>query len=45
MYLSEFKKDETIALVFKQKLAEFKDSKQTGIEIYTDSSKDENKVQ
>ena len=32
------------AQIFKQKLAEFKDSKQTGIEIYTDGSKDKNKV-
>ena len=31
-------------MFFKQKLAEFKDSKQTGIEIYTDGSKDKNKV-
>ena len=38
--LSEFKKTETNPLVFKQKLAEFKDSKQTGIEIYTDGLKD-----
>ena len=42
--LSEFKKTETNPLVFKQKLAEFKDSKQTGIEIYTDCSKDKNTV-
>ena len=43
--LSEFKKTETNPLVFEQKLAEFKDSKQkTGIEIYTDGSKDKNKV-
>ena len=42
--LSEFKKTETNPLVFKQKWAEFKDSKQTGIEIYTDGSKDKNKV-
>ena len=27
-----------------QKLAEFKDSKQTGIEIYTDGLRDKNKV-
>ena len=42
--LSEFKKTETNPLVFKQKLAELKDSRQTGIEIYTDGSKDKNKV-
>ena len=42
--LSEFKKTETYPLVFKQKLAEFKDPKQTGIDINTDGSKDKNKV-
>ena len=31
-------------LVFKQKLAEFKDSIQIGMEIYTDGSRDKNKV-
>ena len=35
---------QTNPLIFKQKLAEFKDSKQTRIEIYTDDSKDKNKV-
>ena len=35
---------ETNPLVFKQKLAEYKQSKQTGCEIYTDGSKDKNKV-
>ena len=38
--LAEFKKPETNPLVFKQILAEFKDSKQTKIEIYTVDSKD-----
>ena len=33
-------KTETNPLVFKQKLAELKDSKQTGIQIYTDVSKE-----
>ena len=42
--LSEFKKTETNSLALKQKLAEFKDSKETGIEIYTEGSKDKNKV-
>ena len=42
--LSEFKKTETNPLVFKQKVAEFKCSKQTGIEIYTDGSRSKNKV-
>ena len=37
-------KTETNPLVFKQKLAEFIDSKQTGIEIYSDGSKDKKKV-
>ena len=32
-FLSEFKKTETNPLVFKQKLAEFKHSKHTGIEV------------
>ena len=41
--LSEFKKTETNPLTFKQKKAKFKDSKQTGIEIYNDGSKDKNK--
>ena len=38
--LSEMKKTETNPLVLKQKLAEFKNSKQTGNDIYTDGSKD-----
>ena len=42
--LSEFKNTKANPLVFKEKLAEFKDSKQTGIEIYTDGPKDKNKV-
>ena len=33
-------KTETNPLVSKQKLAEFKNSKQTGNDIYTDGSKD-----
>ena len=37
-------KTETNPLVFKQKLAEFIDSKQTGIEIYSDGSKDKKNV-
>ena len=37
-------KTETNPLVFKQKLAEFMDSKQTGIKIYSDGSKDKKKV-
>ena len=37
-------KTETNPLVFKQKLAEFIDSKQTGSEIYSDGSQDKNKV-
>ena len=40
----KLQKPEKNPLDFKQKLAEFKDSKQTGIEIYTDCSKDKNKV-
>ena len=42
--LSEFKKNDTNPLVFKQKLAEFKHSKQLTIDIYTNGSKDGNKV-
>ena len=34
------KKIETKSLVFKQKLTEFKHSKLTGIDIYTDGLKD-----
>ena len=34
------KKTETNPLVLKQKLAEFKNLKQTGNDIYTDDSKD-----
>ena len=34
------KKTETNPLVLKQKLAEFKNLKQTGNDIYTDGSKD-----
>ena len=37
-------KTETSLLIFKQKLAELKYSKQTGIEIYTDGSNDRNDV-
>ena len=42
--LSEFKETETNPLIFKQKLAEFKYSKQNGIEIYTDGSRNKKKV-
>ena len=42
--VSELKKTEPNPLVFKPNLAEFKDSTQTGIEIYTDGSKDKIKV-
>ena len=44
MSSSELKKTETNPLVFKQKLAEIKQSKHPAIEIYTDGSKDNNKV-
>ena len=37
-------KNETNPLVFKEKLAEFKHSKQLTIDIYTNGSKDGNKV-
>ena len=42
--LSEFENKETNPLVFKQKLAEIKQCKHPAIEIYTDGSKDKNKV-
>ena len=40
MSLFEFQKTETNHLVFKQKLAEIKQSKYPAIEIYTDGSKE-----
>ena len=42
--LTEFRKTEANPVVFKEKVAEFKVSKQTGIEIYTDGPKDKNKM-
>lgn len=43
LYLN-FKKSETNPLVLKQKLAETKQSKHPAIKMYTDDSKDKNKV-
>ena len=42
--LSEYKKSETNPAVFKQKFFEIKQAKHSTIDIYTDGSKDQNKV-
>jgi hypothetical protein len=42
--LSEFRKSETNSVVFKEKLSEIKLSKLSEIAIYTDGSKDKNRV-
>ena len=42
--LSELKKSETNSVVFKEKLSEIKQSKLSEIAIYTDGSKDKNRV-
>ena len=42
--LSEYKKSETNSVVFKQKLSEINESKLSKIDIYTDGSKDQNRV-
>ena len=44
MSISEFIKTETNPLVFKQKLVKIKQPKHPAIEIYTDGSRDKNKV-
>ena len=42
--LSEYKKSETNSVIFKQKLSEIKQSQKSKIDIYTDGSKDQNRV-